>query len=179
MQQLGELPAGTATRNFQVRGRRLHRRPGFRHPPRGYEEAAGIGGSIMPAEITRVLAQHDTPARTQIVQTWRDDNAYHVISLTYVESKFAKHAILFANSLSLQSGPAVTTLLGIARAPTSVVRGRAQKNVRSRAQGDVASSEKSRILRLCLASLLSGSRLTRPASLLSRSAVSRYPRGRR
>src|SRR5437870_4999733 len=30
-----------------------------------------------------------------------------------------------------------------ARAPTSVVRGRAQKNVRSRAQGDVASSEKS------------------------------------
>jgi hypothetical protein len=45
----------------------------------------------------------------------------------------------FATSPSLQSGPAVTTLLGIARAPTSVVRVRAQKNVRSRAQGNAAS----------------------------------------
>src|SRR5438128_1430468 len=75
----------------------------------------------------RLLAQDDTPACTQSVQTWRDDNACHATSLTYVESKFAKRAILFANSLSLQSGPSVTTLLGISRAPTSLVRGRAQK----------------------------------------------------
>jgi len=34
-------------------------------------------------------------------------------------SKFAKRAIYFANWRSLQSGPAVTTLLGISRAPTS------------------------------------------------------------
>src|SRR5207237_262413 len=63
------------------------------------------------------------------------------------KSKFAKRAIFFANSTSLQSCPAVTTLLGISRAPTSVVRGRAQKNVRSRAQGNVVSSEKSRKIR--------------------------------
>jgi hypothetical protein len=50
-------------------------------------------------------------------------------------SMFAKRAIPFANSPFLQSAPDVTTLLGISGAPTSVVRGRAQKkNVRSRAQ---------------------------------------------
>jgi hypothetical protein len=48
---------------------------------------------------------------------------------------FAKRAIPFANSPSLQICPAATTLLGIALPPTSVVRGRAQENVRSRAQG--------------------------------------------
>jgi hypothetical protein len=44
---------------------------------------------------------------------------------------FAKRAIPFANLPSLQSCPVVKTPLGISRAPTSVVRGRAQKNVRS------------------------------------------------
>src|ERR1700719_3544131 len=43
------------------------------------------------------------------------------------KSKFAKHAVFSANLPSLQSSPAVTTLLGISRAPTSLVRGRAQK----------------------------------------------------
>jgi hypothetical protein len=59
------------------------------------------------------------------------------------KSKFARHAIVSANLPSVQSCPAVTTLLGISRAPTSVVRIRAQKNLRSRTQGNVASSEKS------------------------------------
>jgi hypothetical protein len=52
------------------------------------------------------------------------------------KSKFAKRAIGFANLLSLQTFPAVTTLLGISRAPTSVVRIRAQKKIRSRTQGE-------------------------------------------
>src|SRR5258708_12516616 len=94
----------------------------------------------------RLLAQDDTPARTQIVQSWRDDNACHCIPVTYIEFKFAKRAVSFANSLPLQSGPAVTTLLGISRTPTSVVRGRTQKNVRSRAQGHVAPSDNSLFL---------------------------------
>src|SRR5207253_2054234 len=39
-------------RNFQVRSR-LYRRPGFRHPPRGYEEAAaGHEGKGIYAEKT-------------------------------------------------------------------------------------------------------------------------------
>jgi hypothetical protein len=53
----------------------------------------------------------------------------HVTSVNELtsKSKFAKHAILSANLPSMQTCPAVTTLLGISRAPTSVVRIRAQK----------------------------------------------------
>ena len=83
------------------------------------------------------------PRWTQMVQTWRGDNTCHCSHDLYVESKFAKRAISVANLPSLQACSAVTTLRGISRAPTSVVRVRAQKNARSRAQGNVASSEKS------------------------------------
>ena len=44
------------------------------------------------------------PASTQIVQTWRDDNTCRFISSTYVESKFAKRTIFFANSPSFKVG---------------------------------------------------------------------------
>jgi hypothetical protein len=84
-----------------------------------------------------------SPACTQNRANWRGDNTCHCISLTYVDSKFAKRAIPFADLPSLQTCSAVTTLPGISRAPTSVVRVGAQKNVRCRAQGNVVSSEKS------------------------------------
>jgi hypothetical protein len=53
----------------------------------------------------------------------------HVIAIHELtsKSKFAKRAISFANLPSLQTCRAVTTLLGIARAPTSLGRVRAQK----------------------------------------------------
>ena len=73
----------------------------------------------------------------------------HVAVVYELTSKsfFAKRRIFSANLTAVQTCPSVTTLLGIARAPTSVVRGRAQKNVRSRAQG---MSRRARSLELSL-----------------------------
>jgi hypothetical protein len=68
-----------------------------------------------------------SPAHTQIVQTCEIDNTCHCRSLPYVESKFANRAIPFANMPSLQSGPAVTTLLGTWRTDIGCPRLRAKK----------------------------------------------------
>src|SRR5437667_9108938 len=93
-------------------------------------EGFSIRGRVLekPFLLRRLLAQDDIP-RPYTKFANSPTSTIHVTVAHELTSKseFAKRATYFANSPSLQSCPSVTTVLGISRAPTSVVRVRAQK----------------------------------------------------
>ena len=97
-------------------------------------------GPGMPGTVSTTPFNALTPEETTYPRLYTDlasspRSTIHIGVLHELTSKsmFASRAIFFANSRSLQNGRPVTTPLGLSRAPTSVVRVRAQKNVRSRA----------------------------------------------
>ena len=80
------------------------------------------------AEKSRLLAQDDTrPQHANLANLVTSTIHLTVVHELTSKSKFAKRAISFANLPSLQTCSALTTLPGISRAPTSLVRVRAQK----------------------------------------------------
>src|ERR1700692_3816296 len=95
----------------------------------------------MPLLLMRLLTQDDTPAYTQILQTWRDQQHMSLSPMNLRRIQVCKTARFLLQTCLLCNLAPPSCLLGISRAPTWLVRGRPQKNVRSRAQGNVASSE--------------------------------------